>query len=256
MNRSFAFASRNIKELMRDPLGYIFCVGFPLVMLVIMTLVDRSIPKESGMTVFHIENLAPAVAVFGHMFVMLFTAISVATDRSGTFLMRLYATPMTAADLTAGYILPMLAVAVFQSVITFAFAFIISLILGQALSLAGILVCILTLIPSALMFIGFGLIFGVLFNEKSAPGMCSLVISLGSFLGGIWFDAEATGGVMLKMCKCLPFFYCTKSARSAMSLSFTTSGFVLPILIVVVCAVVLTALGCFTFAKKMRADLG
>lgn len=256
MNRAFAFTSRNIKELMRDPLGYIFCVGFPLVMLVIMTLVDRSIPKESGMTVFHIESLAPAVAVFGQMFVMLFTAISVATDRSGTFLMRLYATPMTAADLTAGYILPMLAVAVFQSVVTFALSFVISLILGEALSIAGILLCIVMLIPSALMFIGFGLIFGVLFNEKSAPGMCSLIISLGSFLGGIWFDAEATGGVMLKMCKCLPFFYCTKSARSAMALSFTTSGFLIPMLITVICALVLTALGCFAFSKKMRADLG
>ena len=68
MNRKLAFSSRNIKELTRDPLGYIFCVGFPLIMLVLMSIIDSSIPKES-VTTFHIENLAPGVAVFGQMFV-------------------------------------------------------------------------------------------------------------------------------------------------------------------------------------------
>lgn len=255
MNRKLAFTSRNIKELMRDPLGYIFCIGFPLIMLVLMTIIDQSIPKE-GVTTFHIENLAPGVAVFGQMFVMLFTALNISNDRGGTFLMRLYATPMTASDLTAGYIFPMLIVAVVQSIITFIAAFIISLIVGSTLSIGGILVCILTLIPSAIMFVGFGLIFGVLFNEKTAPGLCSIIISLGGFFGSIWFDAESTGGVMLKICKCMPFFYCTKSARSAIVLEFSGESFLLPMLIVLVCAAILTALGCFAFSKKMRADLG
>lgn len=255
MNRAFAFSSRNIRELLRDPLGYIFCIGFPLIMLVIMTVLDQSIPKEA-VTVFHIEKLAPGVAVFGQMFVMLFTSLNISTDRSGTFLMRLYATPMTASDLTVGYVLPMLAVAVIQCLITFVTAFIISLIIGSTLSIAGMLASMLTLIPSALMFIGFGLIFGVLFNEKSAPGLCSIIISLGGFFGSIWFDAESTGGMMLKLCRVMPFFYCTRSARAAMSLDFTAKGYFVPLLIVTVCAAVLISLGCFTFSKKMRADLG
>lgn len=37
-----AFASRNAKEILRDPLSYIFCLGFPVVMLVIMTIVNES----------------------------------------------------------------------------------------------------------------------------------------------------------------------------------------------------------------------
>ncbi len=255
MNRKLAFTSRNFKELLRDPLGYVFCVGFPLVMLILMTIIDRSIPKES-VTTFHIENLAPGVAVFGQMFVMLFTALNIATDRSGTFLMRLYATPMTAGDLTAGYIIPMLIVSIVQSIITFAAAFIISVIIGNTLGIAGMLMSILSLISSGLMFIGFGLLFGVLFNEKSAPGLCSIIISLGGFFGGIWFDAQSTGGVMLKLCKCMPFYYCTKTARSAIRLDFSGKEFLLPIVIVITCAVALTVLGCFAFSKKMRADLG
>ncbi|MBO5501127.1 MAG: hypothetical protein J6A48_03810, partial [Clostridia bacterium] len=78
MHKIKAFAVRNGKEILRDPLSYIFCLGFPLVMLVIMTLVDRSIPAQAGMTIFHIENLSGGIMVFGLTFVMLFTAITVA----------------------------------------------------------------------------------------------------------------------------------------------------------------------------------
>lgn len=250
--RTVAFTKRCIKEMLRDPLSYIFCLGFPLVMLVIMTFVDRSIPAESGQTIFHIDSLTPAVGIFGQMFVMLFTGLTVSTDRSGAFLMRLYATPMTGFDFTAGYILPMLIIAVIQSVITFTAGIIIALITGVSLSVAGVLVSIVTLIPSALMLIGIGFIFGTLFNEKSAPGLCSIIISLGSFVGGIWFDADKTGGVMLTLCKCTPFYYATKAARSAMSLEFSAEGYFIPLLITWTCAIVLILLGAKVFSKKMK----
>ena len=67
MNRILAYSDRNRKELLRDPLSYVFCLAFPLVMLVVMTLVDTSIPRESGMTVFHIQNLCAGIAVFGQL---------------------------------------------------------------------------------------------------------------------------------------------------------------------------------------------
>lgn len=94
MNRVLAFSGRNLKELLRDPLSYIFCLGFPLVMLVIMSIVNQSIPPEAGMTIFNIENLAGGIAMFGQSFIMLFTRLSVSKDRSGAFLTRLYASPM------------------------------------------------------------------------------------------------------------------------------------------------------------------
>ncbi|SDB50970.1 ABC-2 type transport system permease protein [Ruminococcaceae bacterium FB2012] len=253
MNRAFAFSKRCFKEMIRDPLSYIFCLGFPLVMLVIMSLVNNSIPAESNVTTFRIENLTPAVAIFGQMFVMLFTSLTVSADRSGAFLMRLFATPMTGRDFSLGYILPMLVIAVLQSVITFIAGFIISLIVGSALNIGGMLVTLIVLLPSALMFVAIGFIFGTLFNEKAAPPLSSIIISLGSFMGGIWFDAEKTGGIMLTLCKCTPFFYCTKSARSAMALDFGAENFFIPLLIVTACAALLTAVSAAIFSRKMKA---
>ena len=255
MNRVLAFADRNRKEILRDPLSYIFCLAFPLAMLVVMTLVNASIPKESGMTVFRIDNLAVGIAVFGQTFVMLFTGLTVSKDRSGSFLVRMYATPMESSDFTLGYLLPMLIITLAQNLLIYLASLVISLITGPAINPLGLLVSLVTLIPSAVMFICIGLLFGTLFSEKAAPGLCSIIISLSSFVGCVWFDADHTGGVMLTICRVLPFYYCTRAGRSAIRLDFGMDTWVIPLLIVVLCAAALTAVSSFVFRSKMKADL-
>ena len=247
MNRTLNFAKRNLMEISRDVLSYIFCAAFPIVMLIIMTLVNSSIPKEAGMTIFRIDNLEGGIIIFGQTFVMLFTAINLAKDRGGSFLIRLFATPMKSSDFTNGYILPMILVAVVQAVISLIVAVLIALIVGVEIKLLGFLLVLAAMLPSALMFIAIGIIFGTLFNE--------IIISLGSFIGGIWFDVEGAGGVICKISKCLPFFYCTKTVRSAIKLDLTWETFGLPIIIVSASAIVLSILAVFCFKKRMKADL-
>ena len=256
MSRTIVFARRNATEILRDPLSYIFCFAFPLVMLAVMTLVNESIPPEAGNTMFRIDSLAGGIAVFGLTFIMLFTAITAAGDRGRDFLVRLYATPMTGTDFICGYLLPMLLIAVLQAVITMAASFLVSLMTGVSVKPAGLLLCVPALLPSALMFASLGLLFGTLFNEKAAPGICSVIISLGSFLGGIWFDAEGTGGVLYQICKAFPFIYCTRAARAAVKLDFSPEQFWIPELIVTACAVLICALSILVFGRKMKADLG
>ncbi|MDE6780252.1 MAG: ABC transporter permease [Ruminococcus sp.] len=250
MNRIKAFSSRNIKEILRDPLSYIFCLGFPLVMLIIMTFVNSSIPEESGMTIFRIDNLYGGISVFGQTFIMLFTAITVSKDRAGAFLVRMYATPMKTADFVTGYILPMTVLSVIQNVITAVSSLIISFIVGVEMNI-GMLISVIVLIPSAIMFIGFGLLFGSICSDKSAPAISSIIISLSSFLGGIWFDADNAGGVMLRISKCLPFYYCTKTAR----LATASEDFAVPMVIVIACSAVVITVASMIFKAEMKADL-
>lgn len=253
MNKIKAFSSRNFKETVRDPLSYIFCLGFPLVMLIIMSLVNESIPPETGMTIFRIDNLAGGIAVFGLTFLMLFVTLNVSKDRSGAFLVRLYATPMRSADFIAGYLLPAALLAVIQIAITLAASFIVSLITGVSIDPLGLLLAALTLLPTVVLFISCGLLFGTLFSEKAAPGLCSIIISLASFLGGVWFDAESTGGVLFDICKALPFWHAVKAARLATALSF--DGYLPHLLITIAYAAVLTIAAIAVFKSKMRADL-
>lgn len=252
-NRTLAFASRNLKEIVRDPLSYVFCLGFPLVMLVVMTLVNDGIPAEANMTIFRIDNLAGGIAVFGLTFVMLFVCLSVSKDRSGAFLMRLYATPMRSGNFIAGYLLPSLLLALIQIMITFAASLVVSLIKGIDLNIVGLLLSSAALLPTVVMFISLGLLFGTLFSEKAAPGLCSVVISFASFLGGIWFDVDSTSGVLKKICGVLPFVHSVKTARLTAALDFSE----LPahLLITSAYALAATVLAIVVFRSKMKADL-
>lgn len=253
MKNTMVFAKRNLLEVFRDPLSWIFCIAFPIVMLVIMSIVNSAIPKE-GMTLFRIDNLAGGIAIFGQMFVMLFTAIAVAKDRSGAFLTRLYSSPMKSSNFVFGYILPMLLTAVIQVIVSLIAAVVISFISDYELSVLGLLFTIVAVIPSALMFSAIGFLFGALFNEKAAPGICSIIISLGAMVGGIWFDVEGVGGFMYKIGRCLPFLYATKLARAAITLDFGVKEFLIPLGVVVFAAIVLTVLASVVFNSKMRAD--
>ncbi len=254
MNRCFAFAGRNLKELLRDPLSYIFCLGFPLIMLVIMTVVNSSIPPEAGMTIFRIDRLGPGIVVFGLTFVMLFTCLSVSKDRAGSFLVRLYASPMRAADFILGYTLPVFALSVIQAVMTLAFSAVIALITDVEFSLLGALAAVPALVPLGIFFITTGLLFGTLFSDKAAPGLCSIVISLSAFLGGVWFDVEGIDGVMSDICNALPFYHGTKAARSALALEFS-GDFWVSVAITAGYAAVMTIASILLFRRKMRADL-
>ncbi len=254
MNRIIAFAGRNLKELLRDPLSYIFCIGFPLVMLIVMTMVNSSIPAEAGMTIFRIDNLSAGISVFGMTFVMLFTCLSVSKDRAGSFLVRLYASPMRPWDFIIGYMMPVFVLAVAQSIVTFAASLIVGVVTDVEISILGCMAAVVALLPLSVMMISTGLLFGTLFSEKAAPGLCSIVISLASFLGGVWFDVEGIDGVLNDICTALPFFHGTKAGRMAVALDFG-SEFRLHIAVMSGYAAAVTVISILLFRRKMKADV-
>lgn len=251
--RTIVFAGRNAKELLRDPISYIFCLGFPLVMLVIMTVLNESIPAQAAMVIFRIDHLSSGIAVFGLTFVMLFTCLQVAKDRNSAFLLRLYASPMTAAEFIAGYTLPILMIAVLQSMITYASSVIVGMVTGYSFASGRLLLAMLALLPADFLFIGFGLLFGTLFNEKAAPGFCSVLISLSAILGGIWMDVGSLSGGLKQICEALPFYHAVEAARDAVRGNTGKIGSHL--LVVAAYAVVVSGLSVFVFAKKRQQDL-
>lgn len=251
--KTIAFSGRTIKELLRDPLSYIFCVGFPIIMLVIFTIVGQSMPAEAQVELFHISSLAPGIAIFGFGFVMLFTTIQVSKDRSTAFLMRLYASPMKAVDYIGGYTIPVVAIAVIQAVATFTAAVIIGRQTDYTFQIQNILLCILVLLPSALLFIGFGLFFGTLLNDKAAPGICSVIITLSCMFGGVWMDVDAIGGIIMKASHVLPFYQGTMAARYAIAGSY--GSLAKPLLITLLYGGSIYLLSIFLFYRKMQKDL-
>ncbi len=248
--KSVVFAGRNFKELVRDPLSWIFCLGFPIVMLIVMTVINESIPAEAGMTLFETESLAPGIMIFGLTFVMLFACLLVSGDRGEAFLLRIFTSPMKSSDYIMGYILPLVVLSFGQAVITLIASLIVAAIGGTSLDIPDMLFSVVTAIPSMLMFIGFGLLFGTLFNKNAAPGLSSIIISFSGMLGGIWMDIDAIGGTLADICKALPFYHCVKSARLAFGGDF--AGSLIESGIVLIWAVVVVTVSILVFKKKMR----
>ena len=252
--RALAFAKRNLKELLRDPLSYIFCLGFPLVMLVVMTAINSIIPEGAGLTIFQIKSLTPGVAVFGLSFIMLFATLSVSKDRSGAFLTRLFSSPMTALDFIAGYVLPLIVMSVGQLIVCFLAGGIIGAIGGESFDVLGALISAVSLLPCALFFIGVGILFGTLFGEKSAPPCSSIIISLCGILGGIWFDVgmipeDNFFGIV---CRALPFSHSVDLARALYGGG--SEDLLLHLAVSTVWAISVFALSVLVFNLKMRSD--
>jgi len=122
------------------------------------------------MQVFRIQNLAPGIAYFGLTFVMLFTSIQVSKDRTTALLLRLYASPMKPVEYIFGYTIPMVVLAVVQMVICFGVSVVIGLCTGDTLGISEMLLSVMALLPSVFLFVGFGILFGTLVNEKAAQG--------------------------------------------------------------------------------------
>jgi len=251
--KSKVFAVRTWKEIMRDPLSYIFCLGFPLVMLVIMSIIDKSIPAEAGMQVFRIRNLAPGIAYFGLTFVMLFTSVQVSKDRTTALLLRLYASPMKPVEYVLGYTIPMVVLAVVQMVICFGVSVVIGLCTGDTLGISEMLLSVMALLPSVFLFVGFGILFGTLVNEKAAPGLCSILISAAGMIGGIWMDIDGMGGAIKTVARALPFYHGVSLAR--LPFGETTEGTMEHLLWTIVCGVLVYGLAVTVFRSKMKKDI-
>lgn len=210
--KMLAFSSRVAKEILRDPLNLAFGLGFPIILLLLMTAIQANIPVE----IFALESLTPGIAVFGLSFMTLFSATIVAKDRSGSLLLRLYTTPLSAADFIVGYTVPLLPIAVLQCAV----CYLVAVLLGLELTV-NIIWAIVLIIPAAVFFIALGLLCGSILTDKQVGGICgALVTNLSAWLSGAWFDLDLVGGAFKKIAYALPFVRANEIGRAALSGNF------------------------------------
>ena len=210
--RMLAFAKRNAKEILRDPLNLAFGLGFPLVLILLLSAIQANVP----VSLFEIEHLAPGITVFGLCFMTLFSATLISKDRSTSLFWRLYTTPLTSLDFILGYALPILPIAIAQSVI----CYVVAVILGLKLT-ANILFAVLFTVPISFLYIAMGLLFGSILNDKAVGGVCgALLTNLSAWLSGIWFDLDLVGGVFKKIAYLLPFVHAVDMQRAVISGDF------------------------------------
>ena len=240
--KTLSFAKRTLKEIYRDPLTLIFGLGFPAILILLLSAIQANIP----VSLFELDSLVPGMTTFGLSFITLFSATIIAKDRESAFLTRLYASPMSAANFIFGYTLPFIPISIIQSV----FCYIIGLILGMTPTI-NIVYSVLFVIPVSLFFIALGLLFGSILNQKQVGGICgALLTNLTAWLSGIWFDLELVGGAFKAAANALPFYHAVQLERAVFS---GNGGTILPhVLIVLIYSLIFIILAVILFLKQMR----
>ncbi|MBQ3183046.1 MAG: ABC transporter permease [Clostridia bacterium] len=240
--RMLTLAKRNTKEILRDPLNLAFGLGFPLVLILLLSAIQANIPVE----LFEIERLAPGVSVFGLSFMTLFSATLISKDRGSSLLQRLYTTPLTPTDFILGYTLPIIPISVAQCII----CYIAAIILGLDITV-NILYATLFIIPVSVLYIALGLLCGSVLNDKQVGGICgALLTNLSAWVSGIWFDLELVGGVFKRIAYALPFVHAVELERAALSGNF--GDILLHLLWVLGYAAVILVLAVLLFLRQMK----
>lgn len=242
--KMLTFAKRCTKEILRDPINLGFGLGFPLVLLFLLSGLQANIPVP----LFEIDTLTPGITIFGLSFMTLFSATLVSKDRESALLQRLYTTPLTGLDFILGYMLPILPIAIGQTVI----CYLVAIPLGLTVC-ANILYAILGIIPMAIFHIGLGLLCGSLLGVKQVGGVCgAMLTNLSAWLSGVWFDLKLMGGPFEKIANALPFVHAVELEKALFIGNFEGAAVhILPILLYSVLATVVAVL-CFLRQMKRQ----
>jgi ABC-2 type transport system permease protein len=246
----WAFTKRNLLETIRDPLSLIFCFLFPVLIFLIFQIVSLSIVGSAQyVPQFQTEALFITVPQFAFTFLMLFVALLVAKDRSTAFLTRLRTTPMKSKDFILGYALATIPLGLGQIIIIS----LLAICFGLKFT-ANSLLAMVCEIPSMLMFIGLGLLLGSSLNDKAVGGISSGLITISTFLSGMFMSPEAmVEGFQIAM-KILPFYNSNIMASNANYAIYSGNWVWEPIVIVFAYLIVFYAAAILVFSKKMKAD--
>ena len=240
--RTLTFANRCTKEILRDPLNLFFGLGFPVVLLLLLSAIQANVP----VALFEIAHLAPGISVFGLSFLTLFSATLIAKDRESALLQRLYTTPMKAADYILGYMLPMIPIALAQGAV----CYLVAVMLGLSVTL-HLIAAICMILPIAVLYIALGLLCGSCLSSKQVGGICgALLTNVSAWLSGTWFDLDLVGSTFRKLANVLPFIHAVELERAMVAGTWEN---ILPHLLPVAgYALAITAIAIFLFLRQMK----
>ena len=240
--RILTLSRRTAREMLRDPLTVLFGLGFPLVLLFLLSAIQANVP----VSLFEIKRLTPGITVFGLSFISLFAATLISKDRETAFLERLYTTPLTASDFILGYALPLLPLAAAQCII----CYLAACLLGLKFTVS-VIFAVLFILPVSVFFISLGLLCGSALNVKQVGGICgALLTNLTAWLSGVWFDLELVGGAFKQIAYCLPFYHSVELERAVLYGNYSE---ILPHLLwVLVYSLAAAVLSAAVFLRQMK----
>ena len=211
MKNLLSLAKRNFKETIREPLSLVFCLIFPVLMLLLLTLIFQNfeiVPEN-----FKITNYANGICVFGYSFAGLFVALQISADKNSSFIKRINIAPTSKMLYYFSLVVSALWITISQTIIFYS----IALIFGYPFNL-NLLIGFFYLIPSQVFYISVGVFIGsVCKNEKQTGPITSIVTTLVGLLGGVFMPISAFKGGFATFVNILPFSHTVSIASELLT---------------------------------------
>lgn len=233
---------RNVKECLRDPLTLTLGLAFPVFLLILFFIIDKSVDMDIDM--FSPATLTPGVVVFGFSTLMMSEGNLICSDRNSSLFSRFRTLPLRATDYMIAYTLPFLAMTFGQYVVTFALAFCFGLNWTP-----HVFTCVLLLFPVAVIFVSVGMLMGFTLNAGQLTGIGNGLITVIAILSGAWFPVEVVGGGFEIFATILPFYNAVTLSRQLLQ-GLDFEWYRLGILLAY--AVVLAVLSVVVTAKRLK----
>lgn len=258
--KTLIFTKRNLLELIRSPLLYIFSFLFPIIMLILFIVIKCN--TNSYLPIFELNCLIPGIIMFSYSFLTLMLALLISKDKSTSFLKRLFTSPLKAKSYIIGYFIPYFIIGILESITTIIAGYLIAIIINENyISIIQSLYLILEMIPLLAINILLGIIIGILLNDKSAPLISSILISISGVLGGAWIPLDSMNNLEI-IAGYFPFYpsvYLGRIITKAFhSIDYTTYSFnndsIKYIIVIGFYLIILIILSILLFKIKMKSD--
>lgn len=246
IKRILVLTKRNIKEIIREPLSVIFMIGLPLAMEILFYYIFHNLTLQ-----FEMKYLAPGIVVFSQSFITLFVGILISVDRNTSFLTRLFVTETKSFEFILSYTFSVLPISIIQTILFFVVGGIIDSSFWSISMFLGVLISIII----SLLFIGFGILFGSICNEKSIGGVSSIIIVFQSVLSGMWFPVEGLSDGFVRFMKVLPFKNATNLMQNIINgYNNFLQEILIPLIIILIYTAIVYIFAIFIFKRKMKSN--
>jgi ABC-2 type transport system permease protein len=237
----YSLASRNMKEIYRDPVSTILGLVMPVALLILFS----SIYTRSHLKMFSPQRLTPGIIVFCYAILIMFSATLLAKDRQSAFLVRLLTAPLKSSDFILAYMLPFIPLAIFQALV----CFIIGAILGA--TFVNVFGSLLVFLLVAIMCTSLGIILGSVFTVNQVSGVGSLFVTAIALFSGAWTPLKIMGGVFESIGYALPFAHAVDATQEL--LSGSAFGVIsVNILVILIYAISIFLLAVLSFRVTMK----
>ena len=167
MNKLKALIKRNFLETIRNPINTVFCIAFPSVLFILLSIVF----KTTGFTPanFLIQSFTPGICLLAYAFTMLTVSTTIAGDKNSSFTQRIILAPVKFSYYIVSVLISALPILAMQTVFTYLLGF----AFGLPLNLKT-LASIVYLIPSGIFYVLLGICIGLMVKSvKNVGPICS-----------------------------------------------------------------------------------